>query len=174
MSSLKEIEERQQRMYQLIDRMVAEEDMNAMLQLVQALENEARELEAAGKAFQAKMDKQYGKPAAGGFDVVLTPEQRARVLKETGVTMDVVHVPDVSGSMNAAMPYTAPPQIEAIALQQALEQKTEREAREASRNRVEQMLRELESQNELVAAQVANLRQDPQFREQMGLDDKKR
>src|SRR5262245_1338455 len=108
MSTLKEIEERQKRMYQLIDQMVAEEDLTRMLQIVQRLESEAKLLEAAGLAFQAKMDKQFPKPRPSGFEVVLTPEQRSRILKATGVNMDTVLVPDNSGALNKGMPQTHP------------------------------------------------------------------
>jgi DNA polymerase III alpha subunit len=173
MSSLKEIEERQQRMYQLIDKMVAEEDMTIMLQTVQLIEAEARALEAAAMAFQAKMTKESGKPATGGFEVVLTPEQRARILKATGVNMETVFVEDLTGSLNVTMPQTHPAQIEAIALKQAWTKAYDKMAADAGRAQVERQLMELEAQNELVAAEVAKLRQDPRFREAIGLDPKK-
>lgn len=170
MSSLKEIEERQQRMYRLIDQMVVEEDMTKMLQIVQVLEQEAKDLQAAGEAFQAKMDKQYGKPRRPGFEVVLTPEQRARIMKATGVAMTTVFIQDQSGALNASMPQTDPDRIERIAMQQAGEKKLFEEAAVKARNEVERLLRELEAQGPLVAEQVQLLRNDPKFREQMMLD----
>lgn len=174
MSSLKEIEERQKRMYQLIDQMTAEEDMTRMLQLVQLIENEAKELEAAGMAFQAKMDKQTGKPQRSGFEVVLTHEQRSRILKATGVTMDTVIIKDSSGSLNQAMPTTAPAEIEAEAMRQAKARKIDGEARGQARVQAERQLAELENQGPLFAEQVARLKQDPRFREILCLDDKKK
>jgi len=173
MSSLKEIEERQKRMYKLIDQMTAEEDLNRMLQTVQLLEQEAKELEAAAMAFQDKMTKQYPKPPKGAFEVVLTGDQRQRILKATGVAMTTVLVDDKSGSMNSAMPSTQPAVIEAIALRQANEKKVREEAEIAARAALERQLRELEEVNELVAEQVAIKKRDPVFRQQMGLDPKK-
>ncbi len=173
MSSLKEIEERQQQLYRLIDQMNAEEDMTRMLQTVQLIEQGAKELEAAALAFQSKMDQQFGKRPQGAFEVVLTPDQRARILKATGVAMTSVLVDDTTGVANAAMPTSRPEQIEAIALRQAQQRKLEEEAEIAARAQVERTLRELEMQNLLVADQVARLREDPTFRKQMGLEPKK-
>jgi hypothetical protein len=147
MSTLKEIEQRQQRMYKLIDKMNAQEDMTAMLEVVKELEIEAAGLETAVLDFQAKMEKQTAKTQKGAFEVVLTPEQRQRILKETGVDMRTVWIQDQGGSRNAAMPATLPPVIEAEALKQARERKTGEPAKAAAKKAVDDALDEVANQS---------------------------
>jgi hypothetical protein len=173
MSSLKEIEERQMRMYQLIDKMVAEEDLTTMLQIVQQLEQEAKELEAAAVAFQDKMNKTYPPKPKGAFEVVLTPDQRQRVLKATGVNMGSVFIQDITGAINVTMPTTAPEVIEEEAMKQARARKIEEEAWARGDAQVADSLAAIEVQSELHAAEVAKLKQDPRFRAALGLDRKK-
>ncbi len=172
MSTLKEIEQRQERMYKLIDQMNAQEDMNAMLQIVQQLEQEAKELESAALAFQAKMEKQYGKSRRGSIEVVLTPEQRQKVKRETGIDMTSVIIDDQSGVLNTAMPITLPPAIEAEALRQAHAMKAEKPAKEAAKKQVEEALAEIEALSPMHAELVAKVKADPRFQDAINVDKK--
>src|SRR5262249_4534574 len=123
-----------------------------------------KELDGVARAFEAKMMGQI-KQARGTVEVVLTPEQRARILKETGVSMNSVIINDPSGGMNTAMPSMTPPDVYPEALKQAKEQAAAGKAREQAYRDVEATLRDLESQHELNAEAVARLREDPQFKE---------
>jgi ribosomal protein L18E len=172
MSSLKEIEERQQRMYKLIDQMTSQEDMTLMLQVVQQLEKEANELQAAALSFQEKMEKMYGKSQTGAFEVVLTAEQRQRVLKETGVDMASVWIEDLGGARNAAMPMTRRDEIEAEALRQARALKEEQPAREAAQREIEEAMAEIEAAGPLHAELLAQVKQDPRFRDALDVNKK--
>ncbi len=163
MSSIKEIEERRKRLLALGAQIQREEDMTRMLQLVQQMEQEAKELEDVAEVFQAKMSAQAKTPK-GGFEVVLTPEQRTRVMKETGVSMTTVFIEDPSGNMNRSMPSARPAEIEAEALRQAKLRQVQGKARDEARLAVERQLHELEIQHEPNAEAVAKLRQDPKFK----------
>ena len=172
MASIKEIEERQKRLLELGDRIRKEEDLNKMLEMCQQAEQQAKELEEVAVAFDQQMRKQTKAPPKGGVEVVLTPDQRARILKETGVSMMTVVIDDPAGHFNKAMPDTLPPVIEAEALRQARELATRGQAQEAARVAAERQLTELEGYHELNAEQVAKLRQDPRFLAALGLDKK--
>jgi|SoiMethySBSTD1v2_1073268.scaffolds.fasta_scaffold226412_4 hypothetical protein len=172
MSTLKEIEQRQQRMYKLIDEMNAQEDMTAMLEVVKKLEVEAQGLETALTDFEAKMEKQTPKIQRGAFEVVLTPEQRQRILKETGVDMRTVWIKDQGGARNAAMPATLPPVIEAEALKQAREQKALEPARQAAKRQVDQALDEISNQSPMHAEAVAKVKADPRFQKAIDVNKK--
>ena len=108
MSSLKEIEQRRDRMYKLIDQMTSQEDMTSMLQIVAQLEQEAKDLDGAIRSFSSKMEKEWGPMRRPAFEVVLTPEQKERILKEAGIQMNTVWVQDISGGLNAAVAVTHP------------------------------------------------------------------
>jgi hypothetical protein len=169
--SLKEIEERQKRLLAMGEQIRREEDMNKMLEIAQRMEQEAKELQGIAEVFNARMQTQ-SKVAKGGFEVVLTPEQRSRIMKETGVTMMTVFIDDPGGQLNKSMPGADPKAIEAEALRQAREKQGKQKAKETARVAVENQLSELETQHELNAEAVAKLRQDPAFKAAINFDKK--
>src|SRR5262249_13971503 len=87
--------------------------------------------------------------------------QRAKINKETGVTMMTVFIADPGGSLNKTMPYAKPQDIEAEALRQAKERMAEGKARDQAKVAIQNQLREVETQHELNAEMVAKLRADP-------------
>jgi len=161
MPSLKDIEDRQKRLKALTEQLQREDDMNRYLQVVQQMENEARELEGIALAFEAENQRQKKAPR-GSVEILLTPEQRSRIQRETGISMTTVVISDPGGDVNKAMPIARPDQIEAEALKQAKAQKAEREAKENARMSLERELHSLETQNELMAEQVAKIREKPE------------
>ena len=163
MASMKDIDERKNRLLALIDALQREEDMTRYLTIAQEMEKVAAELDSVAAAFGAEM-RGKEKRFVGAVEVQLTPEQRARVQRETGATMTTVLLPDPSGAINARMIFAQPAEIEAEALKQARAAKMEREARENARMQLERQLRELEEQNELMAEKVAELRRQPEIR----------
>ena len=171
MSSIKEIEERRARLIALGEKIGREEDMNKMLELAQQMEREAKELEGVAEVFDARMRTQSKTPK-GGFEVVLTPDQRARIMKETGVSMMTVFIEDPGGSLNKTMPMARPAEIEAEAMRQAKARQSDSKARDEAKLAAERQLHELESQHELNAEAVAKLRQDPKFKAIMNFDKK--
>jgi DNA polymerase III alpha subunit len=163
MPSMKDIDERKNRLLAMMAELQREEDMTKFLSLAQEMEKVGKELEAATVAFAAEM-KGKEKHTHGFVEVVLTPEQRARVHRETGVSMTTVQIDDPGGDVNAAMPTNRPERIEREAIRQAKAQKVEREARENARMTLDRELRDLESQGELMAQQVAELRERPEIK----------
>jgi hypothetical protein len=172
MSSIKEIEERRARLLALGQRIGREEDLNKMLELAQQMEIEAKELEGVAELFEAKMRQQAREPK-GGFEVVLTPEQRARVAKETGVQMMTVFIADPGGQLNQTMPLKRPADIEAEALKQAKASQAESKARDEARAAAERQLHEVETMHELNADAIARMKQDPKVKEILNFDRKK-
>jgi hypothetical protein len=78
--------------------------------------------------------------------------------------MTTVLLVDSGGEINASMPTQRPEQIEAEAIRQARAHKAAREAREGARMELERQLRELESQGELMAERVAEVRERPDIK----------
>jgi hypothetical protein len=168
MSTIKDIEQRRERMYQLIDQMNEEEDMTRMLQIVQLLEKEAEELQVAAVAFQAKMDKANPKSTVGRFEVVLTQEQRQVVMRETGVAMTSVWIDDQGGTRNTAMPETLPPVILEEALAQARATKARGPVMEANERKIAAAIAEIEEGGPLYHDAVAKMKQDPEVMKILG------
>jgi hypothetical protein len=163
MPTIKDIEERQKRLMAMFEALQREEDMTRYLQIVQQMEQEARDLESTALAFEAEATKRQRR-ATGFIEVLLTNDQRTKVLRETGINMTTVLISDPGGEVNASMPGARPEDIEKEALRQATKTKLDREARERARMELERQLDELAGQNELVAAQVAKVREDPKVR----------
>src|SRR5690349_4918858 len=103
MPSQRDIEVKQQYLINLGQKIQEEEDPNVILEIAKIMEAEATELQAMCLAFEAEMEKQYPPQERRGFDVVLTPGQRERVYKETGIKMETLFVDDPEGSLNASM-----------------------------------------------------------------------
>jgi hypothetical protein len=173
MSTLKEIEKRQEKMYKLIDEMYAEEDMTKMLMIVQQLEKEAGELQEVCFAFQEKMDKMYPKKTVPRFEVVLTKEQREIIFKETKIKMETVTIEDMGGSRNAAMPITHPSQILKEALRQAREMAAVQPIKEAAQKKIAAALADVEAGGPLYAEAVAKFKADPVNQKILSWDKKK-
>jgi ABC-type ATPase with predicted acetyltransferase domain len=163
MPSMKDIDERKARLLAMMEQLKNEEDMTRFLTLAQEIEKVGQELQTVISAFDAEM-KQKERRARGQVEVVLTPEQRARVHRETGVSMTTVLLADSGGEINASMPTRRPEQIETEAIRQARAQKASREAREGARMQLERQLRDLESQGELMAERVAEMRERPDIK----------
>lgn len=163
MPSMKDIDERKTRLLAMTEQLQREDDMTRFLTLVQEMEKLGQELQSVTLAFEAEM-KQKERRARGQVEVVLTPEQRARIQRETGVSMTTVLIADSGGEINASMPTQRPAQIESEAIRQAKAQKTARDARENARMQLERQLHELESQGELMAERVAEVRERPEIK----------
>jgi hypothetical protein len=91
--------------------------------------------------------------------VLLTAEQRKRVAEQTGVGVEVVTLRDTAGrAWSRQMPAVEPRDVEAMAAKQAAQSRLKAETRE----RVEQIIRELEKLDvPELAETIAELRRDP-------------
>src|SRR5262249_50611388 len=83
---LRALLDRQKRMAEMAERLTKAPDIETLLQWVAQLEAEAKELEKRAVAWGKKMEAQYPprKGMHGFVEVVLTPDQRAAIKRETG------------------------------------------------------------------------------------------
>ena len=164
MPSLKDVDERKKKLLAMMEQLQKEEDMTRFLQTCQAMEAVGAELASMVLALEAEM-KQKVTAARGAVEVTLTPEQRARISKATGVNMTTVLIADPGGDVSRGMPLARPEDIEREAMKQAMARKGDAEAREKARVELEQSLHEMEMQNQLMAEKVARIRQQPEIQE---------
>jgi hypothetical protein len=162
MPSLKDIDERKKRLLAMMEQLQKEEDMTRFLQTCQQMEAIGAELASLVLAFEAEM-KQKVTAQRGFVEVTLTPEQRARISKATGINMTTVLIADPGGEVNQAMPAARPDEVEREALRQATAKKAEAEAREKARVDLEQSLHEMETQSQLMAEKAARIREQPEI-----------
>lgn len=162
MPSLKDIDERKKKLLAMMEQLQKEEDMTRFLQTCQAMEVVGAELASMVLALEAEMVQKVT-AARGAVEVTLTPEQRARISKATGVNMTTVLIADPGGDVSRTMPQAKPEDVEREALRQAMAKKNEAEAREKARTDLEQSLQEMEMQGQLMAEKVARIRQQPEI-----------
>src|SRR5215813_11607307 len=106
---LKALLEAQQRLAAKAERLQSAPDVQTYLQWVEEMEGDARALQAKATAWGQKMDAAYPKAKVRGQIVVqLTPEQQARIKKDTGVALETVTIDDPSGSLNMMMELAHP------------------------------------------------------------------
>ena len=123
--------------------LASEKDVDKIQRITGELEQEGRELEALALAFEKQELAKAGPPPAGKLEVVLTPDQRARVKKLTGVDMASVVIPDEAGVLSKAMPHTQPRDIEALAINQARKQASMHDADGKMRAALDDAIRQI-------------------------------
>jgi hypothetical protein len=99
--------------------LVTERDVDKIQSATADLEREGRELEQLAREFERQELAKAGPPPRGKLEVVLQPDQRARIKRQTGVDMASVFIADEAGVLSKAMPHTSPRDIEAMALAEA-------------------------------------------------------
>jgi hypothetical protein len=137
---------RQRSMVDKAQSIVNEKDVDKIQAVTAELEREGRELEQLAKEFERQELAKAGPPPRGKLEVVLTPAQRARVKKETGVDMASVIVPDEMGVLAKAMPSTHQRDIEMLALAEARKLAAVRDADGKMRSAVAAAIADIEEQ----------------------------
>jgi hypothetical protein len=163
MPSLKDIDERKKKLLAMMEQLQKEEDMTRFLQTCQQMEAIGAELAGLVLALEAEMLHKVT-TARGAVEVTLTPDQRARISKATGINMTTVLIADPGGDVSRGMPLAKPEDIEREAMRQATAKKVQAEAREKARADLEQSLHEMEIQSQLMAEKVARLREQPEIK----------
>lgn len=151
-----------------------EKDVEKIQRITAELAEEGRALEALALAFQQQELAKAGPPPKGKLEVVLTAEQRARILSRTGVDMKSVVIADEAGVLSKAMPYTSPRDIEQLALAEATRLASMRDADGKMRAALDDAIRQIEQSGYgEVQAELERLKADPNW---LGgiLHDKKR
>lgn len=120
-----------------------------------------QEMEKMGDEMRAQLGAKRG---AAKVEVVLTPDQRKRILDKTGIAMETLIVDDQAGAMNKGMPSTLPEQIELLALKEAERRKHGAEADKIVRAELDRAMEDIEAQgNAELSEQLAKLKADPNF-----------
>ncbi len=103
-------------------------------------------------------------PRSEVVEIVLTPEQITRVKAATGVHMETVLLPDPGGSRSITMPITTPPEVEAMAIEQANQRKAEAEALAKAKATAQAAVADYEKEASPEAkALLEKAKQDPNF-----------
>ena len=109
---------------------------------------EGQELEAMALVWQQQVLEEAEAPRAKKYITVeLTDGQRNRIMDQTGVRMETVQIEDTAGAWTKAMPSEVPPDIEAIALEQARRKKATQEGEEAAKEEATKGIDALRAQN---------------------------
>lgn len=159
-----ELLQKQRAMSDKAQSLAAEKDVDKIQRITAELEQEGRELEELARAFERQELAKAGPPPKGKLEVVLTPDQRARVHKLTGVDMQSVVIADEAGVLSKAMPYTKPRDIEQLAINEALKQASMKDADSKMRAALDDAIREIEmSGYGEVLAELEKLKADPNW-----------
>ena len=159
-----ELLQKQRAMSDKAQSLAAEKDVEKIQRITAELEQEGRELEELARAFERQELAKAGPPPKGKLEVVLTPDQRQRVKKLTGVDMPSVVIADEAGVLSKAMPYTKPRDIEQLAISEALKQASMRDADGKMRAALDDAIREIElSGYGEVLAELEKLKADPSW-----------
>ena len=162
--SMDELMQKQREMVAKAERLATEKDIDAIQGLTKELERDGQELEVLAKAFEKQELAKAGPPPRGSLEVMLTPDQRQRVLALTGVELQSVVVNDEMGVLSKAMPTTDPRDIELLAIAQARRRKADRDADGKMRSAVDQALSDLEQQGTAeIREELERLRADPNW-----------
>jgi hypothetical protein len=110
---------RQRQMAEKAQALSSERDVERIQQITAELEQDGKDLERLAKDFEKQELAKAGPPPKGKLEVMLTPGQRERVKKITGVDLASVVVADEMGVLSKAMPSTDPRDIEILAINEA-------------------------------------------------------
>ncbi len=171
MPTVDDILAEQQAMNLMMEELQKATDPKAFNQILAAIQESGKRIEEMSQAFadafyaeHAEALAQSSEAVVPKIEVLLTPEQRQRVFEASGVDIPSVKLVDPTGALNAAMPSTPPPFIEAQAIKQAEAFKEMVAAQEAAAAAVAEALAELEANaSPEMLEEIAKLKADPNF-----------
>jgi hypothetical protein len=120
---------------------VNEADPDKFIALAKEIEAEAKAFEALGNAY---VSANSPKPPPM-TTVVLTPDQRKRILDQTGVAMETIELPDDGAITSKLMPETRKQQVEAWALEEAKRRKQADQANAKAMEQINSAIADLEA-----------------------------
>jgi hypothetical protein len=160
--TMNDLMQRQRAMVQKAESLLTEKDVDRIQRLTGELERDGKELEQLALDFEKQELAKAGPPPRGSIEVMLTPDQRQRVYKLTGVELQSVHIADEMGVLSKAMPATDPRDIELLAIQEARKLKAMRDADGKMRADVDRAILDIEEQGTAETRQLlAKLKSDP-------------
>ena len=143
--SLDDLDARRRDLEALVDTARDEADADRLSAIAAAVSGRAAELESLARRHVE--GEQALTPRAGmigRIEIVLTPEQRARILERTGVDLPSFIAPDELGVMARTMPRMDPRLVEALATNEAERKKVALAAGAVLREETERTFRALE------------------------------
>ena len=144
--------------------LVHEKDVDKIQAATADLERDGRELEQLAREFERQELAKAGPPPRGKLEVVLQPDQRARIKRQTGVDMASVFIADEAGVLSKAMPHTSPRDIEAMALAEARRMAANQNADVAMRAELARAVEEIEKSGYgEVLTELERLKADPSW-----------
>jgi hypothetical protein len=160
--SLEDLEKKKDEMLELAKTLEGLEDHAQIQAIAEQLAEQGKELEILAAEFAGQSDA-TAKSRTAWAEVVLTPDQRKRILEATGVEMETVKIRDDGGFFSLSMPYMAPSVIEAYALREAERRKQGKEGEEIAQQQLDQALADLDAAGPQVQEKLEELKQDPNF-----------
>jgi len=162
--TMDELLRKQRAMADKAQSLVNEKDVDRIQTLTAELERDGRELTELATAFERQELAKAGPPPKGELEVVLTPGQRERVKKVTGVDLSSVVVSDETGVLSKAMPHTDPRDIEILAINEARKLAALRDADGKMRAALHQAIAEIEQTGfGEVRTELDKLKADPNW-----------
>jgi hypothetical protein len=136
MADLEEIERKQKAMQPLLQQLAGEKDADRIQQLGKQIAEMTQELARMGEG----LERAYGQARGGSGEtrVVLTKEQRQRVLAATGGSVDVLVLPNAQ-VWEPQMPRMRPGTIEQLAMASIAQRKLKEETRKAAKQIVDEL-----------------------------------
>jgi hypothetical protein len=145
----------------LADEAARETDPEKAKEYSERLMAMGRELEKMADDMRVQANVKAG---VAKVEVVLTPDQRKRILAQHGIAMETLVIDDQAGAMNKGMPSTRPEQIEALAMKEAERRKQAAEAERIVRAELDRAIADIEGQgNAELSEQLQKLKGDPNF-----------
>jgi hypothetical protein len=136
---LQELEAQQEEVMKLVTALETETAPERVQALANQLERAARALDERVAAFE-KQELHRVQIPKGRIEIALTPDQRGRILAETGIDLPFISLPDETSNLSRTMPQADPARIERLARKVALQLRAERESQEGMRTQVQQLL----------------------------------
>jgi len=162
--TMKDLTQKQRAMVQKAESLLTEKDVDRIQAVTGELERDGKELEQLALDFERQELAKAGPPPRGALEVMLTPDQRQRVHKLTGVELQSVLIADEMGVLSKAMPTTDPRDIELLAIQEARRLKAMRDADGKMRADVDRAILDIEEQGTAETRELlATLKADPNW-----------
>jgi hypothetical protein len=160
MPDLNDLQRKAAELVKMMERVANEADPDKFQAIAREIEAEAKKFEQLAAAYMQEARKQV-RPMT---TVVLTPDQRKRILAQTGIKMETIDLPDDQARMSKVMPDTRTELIEHLAMEEAKRRAQAAQAAAKAMVEINQAVAHIDSLG--IAAlneQLEEKRHDPKF-----------
>ncbi len=158
--TMEELKQKANDLVKRVNQIANETDPEKFIAMAKQIEAEAKAFEALGAAY---VGAHTPKPQPM-TTVVLTPDQRKRILDETGIAMETIELPDDGAITSKLMPETRKQQVTIWALEEARRRKAANQSNAKAMEAITAAIADLEAVGnpDLMALLEAN-KQNPNF-----------